>query len=144
MSKGLSNYQIDDFFKEEENEDFKKNYMATYSADSITRYINFYEKIKRRNAKYPFATFNTDKENELGDHWWSFMDIHPKNNLFLLNSFGLEGFKFFIVNNDQQIINALLYNFRKCESKSTQKLQLCVIKFCVETGKKCPKKGKFN
>ena len=24
MSKGLSNYQIDDFCKEEENEDFKK------------------------------------------------------------------------------------------------------------------------
>ena len=24
MSKGLSNYQIDDFFKEEENEDLKK------------------------------------------------------------------------------------------------------------------------
>ena len=24
MSKGLSNYQIDDFFKDEENEDFKK------------------------------------------------------------------------------------------------------------------------
>ena len=25
MSKGLSNYQIDSFFKEEENEDLKKN-----------------------------------------------------------------------------------------------------------------------
>ena len=59
MSKGLSNYQID-----EENEDFKKSYMGTYSIDSITRYINFYEIIKRRNAKYPFAIFNTDKENE--------------------------------------------------------------------------------
>ena len=63
MSKGLSNYQIDDFFKEEESEDFRKNYMGTYSVDSITRYINFYEIIKRRNAKYLFAIFNTDKEN---------------------------------------------------------------------------------
>ena len=74
MSKGLSNYQIDDFFKEEENEDF-----------------------------------------------------------ILIYSFGLEGFKAFMVNKAQQIINALFYNFRKCESKSTQKLQLCVMKFCVET-----------
>ena len=56
MSKGLSNYQIDDFCKEEENEDFKKNYMGTYSIDSITKYINFYEIIKRRNAKYPFGS----------------------------------------------------------------------------------------
>ena len=43
--------------------------MGTYSIDSITKYINFYEIIKRRNAKYPFAIFNTDKENEPGVHW---------------------------------------------------------------------------
>ena len=129
MNKGLSNFQIDDFFKDEENEDFKKIYMGTYSIDSITKYINFYEIIKRRNAKYPFAI----QENEPGVHWWSFMDINPKNNLFLFDLFGLERFKLFIVNNDQQIISQLLYNFKKWESKTNQKLQLCVMKFCVET-----------
>ena len=35
-------------------------------------------------------------------------DIHPKNNLFLFNSFGVEGFKHFIVNTDQKNINELL------------------------------------
>ena len=64
MDKGLSNFQIGDFFKNEENEDLKK----TYSIDSITRYIDFYEIIKRRNSEYPFAIFNTDKENEPGVH----------------------------------------------------------------------------
>ena len=63
MSKRLSNFQIDDFFKEEKNQDWKNNYIGTYSIDSITKYINFYEIIKKRNAKYPFAIFNTDKEN---------------------------------------------------------------------------------
>ena len=144
MSKGLNNYQIDDFFKEEENEDFKKSYMGTYSIDSITIYINFFEIIKRRNAKYPFAIFNTDKENEPSVHWWSFVDIHPKNNLFLFDSFGLEGFKLFIVDNDQQIINELLYNFKKCESKSAQKLQLFVTKFCVEIWQKMPQERKHQ
>ena len=62
MDKGLSNFQIDKFFKDEENEDFKIHYMGTCSIDSITRYINFYEIIKKRNAKYPFAIFNTDKK----------------------------------------------------------------------------------
>ena len=66
MNKGLSNFQIDDFFKGEENEDFKKNYMSTCSIDSIMKYINFYEIIKQKNAKYPFAIFNIDKENEPG------------------------------------------------------------------------------
>ena len=78
--------------------------MGTYSIDSITKYINFYEIIKKRNAKYPFAIFNTDKENQPGVHWWSFLDINPKNNLFLFDSFGIEGFKLFIVGNDQDIL----------------------------------------
>ena len=52
MSKRLSNFQIDDFFKGEENEDLNNNYMETYSIDSITKYISFYEIIKKRNAKY--------------------------------------------------------------------------------------------
>ena len=43
MDKGLSNFQIDIFFKDEENEDIKMNYMSFYYMDSITRYINFYE-----------------------------------------------------------------------------------------------------
>ena len=85
--------------------------MGTYWIDSITKYTNFYEIRKKRNAKYPFAIFNTDKQNEPGQHWWIFLDIDPKNNLFLFDSFGLEGFKLFIVNNDEDIINKLLYNF---------------------------------
>ena len=142
MSKGLSNFQIDDFFKDEENKELKKNYMGTYSIDSITKYINFYEIIKRRNVKYPFAIFNTNKENEPDVHWLSFLDIDPKNNLFLFDSFGLEGFKLFIGNNDQQIINQLLYNFGKCKIKSNEKLTLCSMKICVETWEKMQQKTK--
>ena len=71
-------------FKEEENEDLKNNCMGTYSKGPIMKYINFYEIIKQRNAKYPFAIFNTDKENEPGVHWWSFMDIHQKITCFYL------------------------------------------------------------
>ena len=77
MNKGISNFQIDDIFRDKEND------MGAYSIDSITKYINFYEIIERRNDKYPFAIFNTDKENEPGVHWWSFIDTHSKNNLFL-------------------------------------------------------------
>ena len=80
--------------------------MGTYSIDSITNYINFYEVIKRRNGKYPFAIFNTDKENEPGVHWWSFIDIHPKSNLFLFDLFGIEGFKRLL----QIMIKTLLTN----------------------------------
>ena len=35
---GITNLEIDKFFEKEENEDIKKNYMAVYSIDSITKY----------------------------------------------------------------------------------------------------------
>ena len=110
--------------------------------DSITRYINFYEIIKRKNRKYPFAIFNTGEDDNPGTHWWSFMDIHPPKNLFLFDGLGIEGFKFFIVNNDDKIINELLYDFKKCEPKSNQKLKLSAMKFCVQTWQKMSHKVK--
>ena len=66
----------------------------------------------------------------------------PKNNLSLFDSFSLEGFKIFIVHNDQQIFNELLYNFKECESKPDQKLKLRTVKFCVETWQKMSQKTK--
>ena len=81
MSKGISNLEINRFFENEENQDCKNNYMGVCSIDSFTRYINFYEIIKKRNGKYPFAIFNTDKYNKPRTHWWSFMDIHLENNI---------------------------------------------------------------
>ena len=104
MNKGLTNFQIKNFFQNEENKEIKKNYMGVYSMDSITRYINFYEIIKQKNGKYPSSIFNTDKHSQKGTHWWSFMDIHPKKNLFLFDGLGVEGFKFFIVNSNQTIM----------------------------------------
>ena len=101
MDKGITNLEINKFFENEEKQDIKNNYMGVYSMDSITRYITFYEIIKKRNGKYPFAIFNTNKRNKPGTHWWSFMDIHPPKNLLLFDSVGLEGFKSFIVDNRQ-------------------------------------------
>ena len=44
-------------------------------------------------------------------HWWSFMDIHLKKSLLLFDSLGLDGFKFFIVDDDETPIDEVLYNF---------------------------------
>ena len=105
MDKGISNLEINKFFENEENQDIKRNYMGVYSMDPIKKYINFYEIMKKRKAKCPFSIFNTDKHNQPGTHWCSFMDILPEQNLLLFDSFGLEDFKFFIVDNDESIID---------------------------------------
>ena len=132
MDKCITNLEINKFLENAKNQGIKNNYMGVYSIDSIRRYINFYEIIRKRNGKYPFAISNTDKHSKPGTHWWSFVDIHPKRNLLLFESLGLNGFKFFIVDNDESIIDELLYDFKKCKAHLTnQKLTLCTMKFAI-------------
>ena len=116
--------------------------MGTFSIDSITKYVDFYSIIKNRNIKYPFAIFNMPKENEPGEHWWSFLDIQPKTNLFLFDFLGLDGFKVFVVNNQETVINKLLYDLKRCQSKSNKRLTLCSMKFCINTWRKMSQKTK--
>ena len=103
--------------------------MGVYSSDLITKYINFYDIIKRR-AKYLSAIFNTDRENKLGTHWWSFLRIHPKKDLLLIDSFGFLGFKHFIVDNDKNIIDKMLFNLEKFNKKVT-KINLVLLTFSI-------------
>ena len=70
------------------------------------------------------------------------MDIHPKSNLFLFDSLRLEGFMLFVVNDKEEIINQLLYNFSQCKLKLNQKLLQYSMKFCVETWEKMQQKNK--
>ena len=54
----------------------------------------------------------------------------------LFDSLGLDGFKIFIVNNYERIIDELLFNFKKCKiSLTDQKITLCKKKFSVSTWK---------
>ena len=43
----MSNLEINKFFKNVGNQDIKNNNMGVYSMDSITKYIKFYEIIKK-------------------------------------------------------------------------------------------------
>ena len=99
--------------------------------DYITKYIKFHELVKeKKGGKYPFAIFNTDARNKPGTHWWSFLDIQPKKSLLLFDSHGLEGFKYFIVDNDEKIIDELLYNFKNCKvDNADTKIKLCTMTF---------------
>ena len=47
--------------------------------------------IEEKKGKYPFITANTDPSNKKGMRWWSILKIEPRNELFFLDSFGLDG-----------------------------------------------------
>ena len=101
MSKGISNLEIENFFENEENQDLKNNYMGVHSIDSIARYIIFYE-IKKKEMEIILLQFliliNTINQAGVDGVLWIFIQ---EKNLLLFDSLGLEGFKFFIVDNDE-------------------------------------------
>ena len=111
---GRNNLDIEKIF---ENDDLKKNFMGMYSSNSVTKYINFYKIIKAKNAKYPFAIFNTGRENKPRTHQWSFLDIYPKKDLLFLHNFDFSRFKKFIIDNDLSVIGKLLFNLQKFNKK---------------------------
>ena len=103
-----------------------------YSSDSIRKYINFYNIIKERGGKYPFAIFNFDRESKPGTHWWSFLDIHPRKDLLLFDSFGFAGFKKFIVDTDESIVDKMLFNLQKFNKKDI-KINIESLTFSIES-----------
>ena len=112
--------------------------MGVYSSYSITKYINFSDITKERRAKYSFAIFNK-RENKPGTYWCSFLDIHPRNNLLLFDSFGFAEFKQFIVDNDESKIDKILLNLEKFNKKD-MKINLESLTFSIESYNKI--KGK--
>ena len=67
--------------------------------------------------RYPFIMMNTDRSDKNGTHWWSFLDLHERKEIFLFDSFGFEGFKEFIIDNDRNILNKILFGIEKLKKK---------------------------
>ena len=132
---GITNTEIGKSFDNEMNDDLKRNFMGVYLSDSIKEYINIYDIIKEKRAKYQLAIFNTDRKNKPGTHWWSFLDIYPKKDLLFFDSFGFIGFKQFIVDDDKNIIDKMLFNLKKFNKINTN-INLVSPTFSIESYKK--------
>ena len=74
------------------------------------------------DAQYPFIILNTERSDKNGMHWWSFLDLHPKKEIFLFDSFGFEGFKEFILQDDQKVLSKILYGIEKFNKKTIKSL----------------------
>ena len=67
-------------------------------------------------------------------NWWSFLDLLPKKEIFLFDSFGFEGFKEFIIQDDKKIINKIFYDVGKFNEDN--KVTLVTLKFHINEYKK--------
>ena len=111
--EGISNQDIGNYTEEKYNENFKKNFAGVFPSKFITKFISFHRMMIKKEERYPFIIMNTDRSNKAGTHWWSFLDLHPKKEIFLFDSFGCEGFKQFIMQDDRKIVNKILFGMEK-------------------------------
>ena len=129
---GISNEAIEDFFEKVNDEDITNNFIGVFPSNFINRFISYHSIIKDRSkVKYPFIIMNTDRSDRVGTHWWSFLDLHPKKEILLFDSFGFEGLKKFIIDNDKKALNKVLYNFDKSQ-KNDRKITLISLKFSMK------------
>ena len=64
--------------------------------------------MNEKSTWYPFIKMNTDRSDKKEMYWWSFLDLHPKKEISLFDSFGFNGFK---KNFHYKIIKKLLIKF---------------------------------
>ena len=113
---GILNETIVKFFENETDDDLTSNFLGVFRSNYVTKFISFHEMMIEKNH-YPFLIMNTDRSNKNGTHWWSFFDLHERKEIFLFDSFGFEGFKEFIIDNDRNILNKILFGIEKLKKK---------------------------
>ena len=99
----------------------------------MNRFID-HAAISDSDGKYSFAIANTEAEGKPGVHWWSILDIEPRNDIFLFDSFGLERLKHFIIQDDKKIVEKVLLGIEKMDRSYNK------IKFNMGEYKNCLKK----
>ena len=76
--------------------------------------------------KYPFIIWS----DESGTHWWSILNISPKSEILLIDSFGITGMKRFIAQGNKKIIGKVL-KWLELSNRKDNKLTLVKLKYSM-------------
>ena len=76
--------------------------------------------MNEKKGRYPLTIMNADHDNKSGTHWWSFLNLHPKKEIFLFDNLGFEGFKQFIIQNDKKVLYKILFGMEKLKNLITR------------------------
>ena len=127
---GLSNLDLEKFINDDSSVELKRNFKKVISSNSLTKHIDFENILKKDNPKYPTIIMNTARVNSRGIHWWSILSIEPKKHVFLFDSYGFKGFLVFILRDNKNVIDKVLYNFKKKDSHIKKKMYVKKITYC--------------
>ena len=124
---GISNFQIEEAIKKIDHQDLLDNFAGVFSSNYMNKFINHAAMIGD-SGKFPFIIANTDASDKPGVHWWSILDIELRTDIFFSDSYGIEGFKHFIIQDDREIVDKILIGIEKMD-RTNDKITLCKIKF---------------
>ena len=123
---GISNFTVEKAFRKINDPDLLDNFVGIFPSNYMNKFINHAAMIDD-SCKFPFIIANTDDSEKQGTHWWSILDIEHKTDIFFFDSYGLEGLKHFIIEDDKEIIDKILIGIDKMD-KSDNKITLCKTK----------------
>ena len=124
---GISNRQIEKAFRDLGDPDLLDNFVGVFPSDYLNKLVNHAAMINN-SGKYPFIIAYTDDSQKDGTHWWIILDIEPKTDIFFFDSYGLDGLKHFITQDDKAIIDKILVGIDKMD-RTDKKITLCKVKF---------------
>ena len=128
MNKGISNVQIENAIENIGGEDLNHNFVGVSLSNCMSQFINHSAMTSSKKGKYTFVIANNGSSEKGGTHWWSILDIEPKTDIFFFDSFGIDGLKYFIVQDDKKIIKNILFGTVKM-TRSDSKITVCKIQF---------------
>ena len=103
MSKGIGEWGLTNALKNMNDEDINDNFVGVLP---LTLRINLLTMqlwhLKKR--KYPCVIANTDSSENEETQWWSILIVEAKQDIFFFDSFGLDGLKQFIIQDDGNVI----------------------------------------
>ena len=124
---GISNFQIEKAFEKIDDEDLLDNFIKVFPSNYMNKFIN-HAAIIEDSGKFPFIIANADADDKPGVHWWSISDIEPRTDVFIFDSYGLDGLKHFIIQDDKPVVDKILLGIEKMD-RTDNKITLCKIKF---------------
>ena len=131
---GISNFTIEKIINEDDN-DLKANFVGVFPSNHTFKFVNFHNLVKQKHAPYPFMFMNTDRAGKQGTHWWSFLEISSKEQIFLFDSYGFVGLKEFIIDNDRKLIDKFFHGLTKMNKKDSA-INLTYVEFIPPAYKK--------
>ena len=100
----------------------------------MNKFINHAAMMSEKEGKYLFIIANTDSSEKGSTHWWSTVGIDPETDIFFFDSFGLDGLKHFIMQDDRNVIEKVLFGTQKM-TKTDNKITLFNIRFNLKSCK---------